>query len=164
MQESIYFYERSSTVAGKLLAWVSTQKWYFTWKVNNGDIALFWEDCWFEGLPLISKFPRLFQLSTMKNHVVRIWVDLWSCYDHDSEVFWSRKLRQQELEEVKNLDYIISTIKLNSEEDCLLQTHNGKKFTSKEGLEAWRKNESKERWQWNFIWKLQIPPNIKIFL
>lgn len=65
----------------------------FRWDVNNGDLALFWEDIWYESQPLLEKFQKLFQLSNLKNQVVRIIVDLWSCYDHEGDVFWSRKLR-----------------------------------------------------------------------
>lgn len=92
------------------------------WIVNNGDQALFWEDIWFQDQPLLIKFKKLFQLTVLKNQVVRNIIDLWSCYNHEGEVFWSRKLRPWEIEEVKYLDKIISSVKLNAKEDLLIWT------------------------------------------
>lgn len=40
----------------------------------------------------------------------------------------------------------------------------GKSFHQKDGMDFWRKKDSNEVWQWKFIWKLQVPPNIKLFL
>lgn len=90
------------------------------WKVQNGDLVLFWEDIWHNDKPLKCRFPRLYQLSTLKFQVLRIMVDLWSCYNHEEELFWSRKLRPWELEELKILDSVITSIQLNSKEDSLI--------------------------------------------
>lgn len=115
----------------------------FKWKIRNGDLTLFWEDSWYEGQPLLEKFQKLYQLSNLKNQVVRNLVDLWSSYDHDGLVFWSKSLRSWELEEVKLLGKIISSINLKAKEDLLIWIPSGKKFSTKDGMDFWRKKNSK---------------------
>lgn len=100
----------------------------------------------------------------MKQQVVRVMMDLWSCYNHEEEVFWTRTLRAWEIEELKYLDEIISSIKLNSQDDSLLWIPSGKQFTTKDGLQLWRSSEPINEWSGKFIWKMLLPPNVKLFL
>lgn len=136
----------------------------YRWIVNNGDQALFWEDIWYQGQPLMVSFRKLFQLSKLKNEVVRNVIVLWECYDHEGEVFWSRQLRHWELEEVIPLNKVITSINLSAAEDTLIWTPYGKEFSTKDGLVLWNKSDVNEDWCWNFIWKMQLPPNVKLFL
>lgn len=148
------------------MTWIGPELMHnkFKWEVNNGDLALFWEDIWFEDQPLLTRFQKLFHLSKLKNQVVRNFVDLWCCYDHLSDVFRSRELRPWEIDELDKLDSIISPIRLNAREDILVWISSGKKFSTKDGMEVWRSNFSQEKWKWKFIWSLKVPPNIKMFL
>lgn len=134
------------------------------WEVGNGDLSLFWEDIWFEDNPLLERFQKLYSLSNLKNEVVRNIIDLWECYVHDSFVFWSRSLRAWELEDMNKLGKIISSVKLNGKEDKLIWLVSGDKFSTKSGLASLDRIEAIADWKWYFIWKIQVPPKVKLFL
>lgn len=112
----------------------------------------------------MEKFNKLYLLSNLKNQVVRVLVVLWNCYDHDSMVFRIRPLRSWELDEVNLLDKIISSVILTNKEDILIWKTSGNKFSTKNGMNLWRKHDCRIDWQWKFILKILDPPNTKLFL
>ncbi|KAK1390219.1 hypothetical protein POM88_018397 [Heracleum sosnowskyi] len=134
----------------------------FFWKLNNGNKILFWEDYWYDKGALKCIFPKLYSLSNLKEVEVSIFVDLWDCYEHDSNVFWKRKLRSWEFDEMVTLHSIVRTIKLNPSDDILKWTQSKCGYSVKEGVQILQDDSLNNRVDWEVIWKVKVPSKIHI--
>lgn len=84
--------------------------------------------------------------------------------NHSPEVFWTRCLRQWELEEVLKLNEIIDDIVLSEGEDRLVWLKVKQAYNCKEGRLFLEGNSCLQSLKWIFIWKIKAPPKVLIFL
>ncbi|KAK1361049.1 hypothetical protein POM88_045523 [Heracleum sosnowskyi] len=136
----------------------------FSWKLNNGYLVLFWEDSWFQGRALKDSFKSLYRISALKEVEVRIFYDLWECYEHQSEVFWTRNLRNCELEDMESLNKILENVRLSNSSDKLLWAVSGDTFTVKDGVKRIHDLFQHDLVQWSSFWNLKVPAKVLIFL
>lgn len=134
----------------------------FSWKLRNGISIYFWEDLWTGSSTLMTRFKRLYQLSTLKKLSVAEFLQSWERSKSSGVTVWTRALRSWEIEELEILVGIIQTIKLTPEEDELVWVPSNKPLTVKKVTELLTPYE--ERVYWDFIWKLKIPQKIRLFL
>ncbi|KAK1394833.1 hypothetical protein POM88_013889 [Heracleum sosnowskyi] len=127
----------------------------FSWKLNNGYLVLFWEDTWFQGRALKDSFKSLYRISALKEVEVRIFYDLWECYEHQSEVFWTRNLRNCELEDMESLNKILENVRLSNSSDKLLWAVSGDTFTVKDGVKRIHDLFQHDLVQWSSFWNLK---------
>ncbi|KAH1246941.1 Nuclear pore complex protein NUP205 [Glycine max] len=58
-----------------------------SWNVGLGDKIKFWEDCWTgEGVALMQKFPRLYQISRQQHNLIQQPLDIILSHDHNQIV------------------------------------------------------------------------------
>ena len=132
----------------------------FIWKVGCGLQVMFWEDAWSEGVPLKTKFKKLYSLSTLKLVSIPEFLQHWGTNSQES--LWTRALRSWELDELKSLEIIIDGVILTKESDTLIWLPSQDQFSVKKASEILRPEGQDVRWK--FIWKLKIPQKIKFFL
>lgn len=65
---------------------------------------------------------------------------------------------------MQKLGNIISSVNLNANEDRLIWLPSGNMYSTKNGMELWDNKDSKIVWKWKFLWKILVPPNVKLFL
>lgn len=88
----------------------------YKWITGNGLKALFWEDLWYGNQTLMSKFPRLYCLSSWKHLVIAEFIERWNSEERRCQR-WSRPLRVWEKEKEEELQVIISGTTLLDRQD-----------------------------------------------
>ncbi|KAK1361185.1 hypothetical protein POM88_045659 [Heracleum sosnowskyi] len=136
----------------------------FKWQIGNGEQVLFWEDYWFSQGTLKSLFPRLYKISNFQCTNIRAFKDLLDCYEAYGEVFWKRKLRSWEQEQVDSILGICSNICLKRCIDKLIWLPVDGSYTAANSYEFLAKESDDTKVEWNFIWKYRIPPKVQIVL
>lgn len=136
----------------------------FSWLVKNGNSVLFWEDIWLDGILLKDTFKRLYRISNLKEVEVRVFYDLWDCYDHKSNVFWKRSLRSSDEDDLLSMENIIKGISLSSPPDKFIWSLSKDPYSVKEGTKRFYDFSISEHMNWNFIWSIKVPAKITIFL
>ncbi|KAK1365688.1 hypothetical protein POM88_041249 [Heracleum sosnowskyi] len=134
----------------------------FKWQIGNGEQVLFWEDYWFSQGTLKSLFPRLYKISNFQCTNIRAFKDLLDCYEAYGEVFWKRKLRSWEQEQVDSILGICSNICLKRCIDKLIWLPVDGSYTAANSYEFLAKESDDTKVEWNFIWKYRIPPKVRI--
>ena len=67
-----------------------------SWNVGSGDKIKFWEDCWNgEGVALMQKFPRLYQISRQQHNLIQQ-VESFSNTSWEWNLTWRRQLFDNE--------------------------------------------------------------------
>lgn len=80
-----------------------------------------------------------------------MFLDIWDCYKHDGETFWNRKLRGWEVDEVRELDFILKSVKLNGKKDELIWNPSKAPFTT--NLVEWLENGcQQDKVSWCFFY------------
>lgn len=105
----------------------------FKWKIKNGCGALFWEDIWYEELPLCQVFGRIYSISSLKHLSVRSFCQAWMNPNHTISNLWSRDLSSWELEEVMKINDIVNGVNFSHGEDVLIWCKTGNLYNCKEG-------------------------------
>ncbi|KAK1404377.1 hypothetical protein POM88_003982 [Heracleum sosnowskyi] len=141
----------------------------FIWSIKNGSSALFWEDVW-EMNELVSgklshSFSRLYRISKLKFTTVRDFCHVWMDQATSSSDLWNRSLCSGDLDEMCNLNIIVSSVVFTNGDDALLWIKSGNPYRCKDGrLLLSRYDQGHTSIIWKSLWKLKVPPKVSIFL
>ncbi|RZB79929.1 UDP-galactose/UDP-glucose transporter 5 [Glycine soja] len=111
-----------------------------SWNVGSGDKIKFWEDCWTgEGVALMQKFPRLYQISRQQHNLIQQ-VGNFSDTSWKWKLSWRRQLFDNEADSAYEFMRLISQLgHLEGEDqDGALQDLWKLKIPAKASIFAWR--------------------------
>lgn len=132
--------------------------------MNYGPIKDHWNN---RGI-LKDIFQKLYALTNFTGVSIEIFIHLGDCYDHSGTAFWSRSLRNWEMELVDELDQVISSVLLNPINDTIQWLPgNGHQYSVKRGTHIISDSKSVSSIVTQVprdLWKLHIPQKIKIFI
>ncbi|KAK1372733.1 hypothetical protein POM88_028926 [Heracleum sosnowskyi] len=100
----------------------------------------------------------------IKDGICGAFKDLLDCYEAYGEVFWKRKLRSWEQEQVDSILGICSNICLKRCIDKLIWLPVDGSYTAANSYEFLANESDDTKVEWNFIWKYRIPPKVQIVL
>lgn len=87
----------------------------------------------------------------------------WDNIKNQDEIYWRRPLRGWEQESLQSLGHITENIKLSNKEDKLFWKVNGGDYSTSQGYDILQGVGNQET-HWLLLWKLCVPPKVKIFL
>ena len=91
--------------------------------VGNEKQTLFWHDTWIGDLCLKEKFPRLYVLSSQKNHVIS-WCGFWDGFEWVWSFQWRRNFFEWEKQLLFYLQVMLLQVVLHQDlEECVLWRH-----------------------------------------
>lgn len=136
----------------------------FKWLIGNGESILFWLDSWHEDGMMTTLFPKLFQLSTLKNASLSNFVKIISSREGTKYTLWNRSLRHWEKDEVAKLLAIVNKVILNNFKDQLIWKPSGKPFKVSDCYSLLMENQGTKEKVYRLLWSMKAPPKVLIFL
>ncbi|XP_017233302.1 uncharacterized protein LOC108207364 [Daucus carota subsp. sativus] len=109
------------------------------------------------------KYPRLYRLSSWKNHSIQDTLRAWEIY-HTLDFQWVRELRSWEKDQIREVEVLVQSISLNSSEDQVIWKVNGEAYNTKSSIEIMSAGDPRFIGNWNQIWKIKVPHKIQTFL
>lgn len=134
----------------------------FSWRLGDGNQIMFWEDNWFDGVPLMCQFNRLYKLSTLHEHSVHSFFKEWFNNSCPGSHVWRRALRAWEIEELDKLRHVVNSIQLSTKSDKLIWKATCSGYSTSKATSELIPSVSK--FSGEFIWRIKVPNKIKIFL
>lgn len=132
----------------------------FKWKVNNGELVSIKTDCWHGSSPLSCSHTHLFKASNHKYASVKDMKILWKAPNF--EELWNKELSGYERLDSAYLGTPLDNVHLTNKDDSLQWLGMNKFSTSL--CYSKLKMANCHNGSWYVIWKLKIPPKVKIFL
>ncbi|XP_074336502.1 uncharacterized protein LOC141673654 [Apium graveolens] len=80
------------------------------------------------------------------------------------EVFWKRKLRNWELEELEELRVIVNSVYFSANNDMIIWIPAMDTYTTRVAYELLIKSDVEKCDDWEHIWKYKVPEKVKFFL
>ncbi|KAL5148468.1 putative ribonuclease H protein [Glycine soja] len=107
-----------------------------SWNVGSGDKIKFWEDCWNgEGVALMQKFPRLYQISRQQHKLIQQ-VGSFSDTSWEWNLTWRRQLFDNEADSA--YEFMRELSQLGEDQDGAVQDLWKLKIPAKASIFAWR--------------------------
>lgn len=133
-------------------------KWGAIFKVKNGRLCRFLQDCWVLDVPFKVTFDDPYSLVRNQENVV---ADCWE--DNEWFVDFKRALSVQEFDRWRELISVLGEVSLSNESDIVLWVLDKTKTFSTKSLYRFISDRGVASKVAGYIWKCKVPLKIQFF-